>query len=635
MLTNIRENSQGVIAKVILGLVILTFAIAGVGSYTNSVDTSVAEVNGEKISQQAFKQAYEAQRRRMKQQFGEMFDTLAANTQYMANFREGVLDNLINEKLLDQNANDLSIRVSDARLKEIIRKMPEFQVDGAFDNNRYLAIINQSGFFQSSDFRDYLRTDMVRRQLSQALVASEFSLPYQEELVQKLQSQQRDIRFVTIAAQQFKESVAVSDDEIKTYYQANQVRFENQEKAKIDYIELNVSDISKDIQVSDKDVATYYQENITNYTKAEKRRVSHILIEFNDDENKAKAQAEALLARLNKGEDFAVLAKENSADTLSGENGGDLEWLEKGAIDDAFDEAAFALKDVNQVSGVVKSSFGFHIIKLTDLKPAEVKALSTVSEQIKTKLAKEKAQDKFFELQQQLAQVSYEYPDSLDDAASSVNGKVQTSTWLKRNGNPAPFNDKKVLEAIFSDVVLQENLNSDVIEVNDNLAIVLRLNEYQEAKVKPLVEVKEQIKTMLITEKASSQAQLKADELLTALKAGKELKTLLKALNATFEVKTAVSRNSSDVDRAISKAAFVLPHPVEGKVSASTVTLANGDLTIVEVQAVKQGEIKADESLAKQLNSQLAQSAYQNYIAALKADAKISRREIKDSSTVY
>ena len=160
MLEDIREKSQGLTAKIILGLIILTFAVAGVGSYSNSADTSVATVNGEAISQQDFNKAYQTQRNRMAQQFGDMFDTLSNDSNYMANFRQGIVDNLINEKLIDQSTDTLAIRVSDERLKDTIRQMPEFQVDGVFDNNRYLAIINQSGFYQSSDFIDYLRVEI-------------------------------------------------------------------------------------------------------------------------------------------------------------------------------------------------------------------------------------------------------------------------------------------------------------------------------------------------------------------------------------------------------------------------------------------------------------------------------------------
>ena len=161
MLENIRESSQGLTAKIILGFIILTFAVAGIGSYSNSVDSSVADVNGEKITQDEFNKAYQAQRNRMAQQFGEMFETLSADPAYMSNFRQGVVDNLINQKLVDQNSETLAIRVSDERIKSTIRNMPEFQIDGVFDNNRYLAMINQAGFYQSSDFRDYLRTEMT------------------------------------------------------------------------------------------------------------------------------------------------------------------------------------------------------------------------------------------------------------------------------------------------------------------------------------------------------------------------------------------------------------------------------------------------------------------------------------------
>ena len=357
MLENIRENSQGPIAKIILGLVILTFALAGIGSYTNSVDTSVAEVNGEKISQADFDKAYQNQRNRMAQQFGDMFETLSADATYMANFRNGVLDNLINQRLLDQSADTLAIRVSDAQLKKAIREMPEFQVDGVFDNNRYLAIINQAGFYQSSDFRDYLRIEMIRRQLSQALVASEFNLPYQEALQTSLQNQKRDVRFATIDTEQFKSQVEVTEQEIKDFYANNQTRYQNAEKAKVDYLVLDVAEIAKGINVTDADVASYYQDNIDSFKTAEQRRIAHILVEFNDDEEAAQKQAEDILAKVNAGEDFAELAKELSADTFSGENGGDLDWMEAGTMDPAFDDAAFALPAKESVSEVVKTVF--------------------------------------------------------------------------------------------------------------------------------------------------------------------------------------------------------------------------------------------------------------------------------------
>lgn len=633
MLESIREGSQGLIAKVILGLVILTFAIGGIGSYTNSVDTSVAEVNGEKISKNDFDKAYQSQRNRMAQQFGDMFDTLSADSTYMSNFRNSVLDNLINQKLIDQNAENLAIRVSDELLKKTIREMPEFQVDGTFDNNRYLAIINQAGFFQSSDFRDYLRIEMTRRQLTQALVASEFNLPYQVEMVTALQTQKRDIRFAKVSAEQFKAQVEVSEQEINDYYQANQTRFENQEKAKVDYLVLDVAEIAKGIEVTDADIATYYQENLESYRTEEQRRLAHILVEFNDDESAAKDKADAILARINAGEDFAELAKELSADTFSGENGGDLDWMENGSMDPAFDEKAFALSEIGSVSDVVKTEFGFHIIKVLDIKPEVVQSLADVKDVLAAKVSENKAQDKFFELQQEMARLSFEFPDTLDDAASAIGREAKTSDWLARGGNQAPFNDPKVLDAVFSDLVLQDQVNSDVIEVSDNLAVVVRLNEYQDATVKPLTEVEAGIKLTLIVEKASEKAKTIVDELLTKFKAGEDITAQLAEVNASFDVKADVERNGSDVDASIAREAFVLPHPEEGSISANLVTLNNGDLALVEVQAVKTGAAEENAGLAQQQTSQLAQSAYASYVQSLKVNAKITRRALTDESS--
>jgi peptidyl-prolyl cis-trans isomerase D len=638
MLENIRESSQGMTAKIILGLVILTFALAGIGSYTNSVDTSVATVNGEKISQQEFNKAYQAQRSRMAQQFGDMFDTLSNDSNYMANFRQGVLDNLINERLIDQSAESLAIRVSDERLKKTIREMPEFQVDGVFDNNRYLAIINQSGFFQSSNFRDYLRVEMTRRQLSQALVTTEFNLPYQEELQLALQNQTRDIRFATISAKQFEAGIDVSEEEIKTYYQANQIRFENKEQVKVNYIRLTVADIAKNIQVSDEDVASYYQNNIASFTQAEQRRVSHILIEFTEGDSSseatAKIQAETVLTRVGQGEDFAALAKELSNDIFSGENGGDLDFIETGVMEPSFDEAAFALTTVGDITELVKTSFGYHVIKLTELKAQVIQSLADVKAELQVKVSNDKAQEMFYTQTQDMARVSFEFPDSLEDAANEVNTTIKTSSWLVKSGlntnNKAPFNDPKVLEAAFSDLVLQDNLNSDILELNDNEALVLRLNNYQEANVKPLAEVEAQIKTILVAQKATEKAQSTIQGLLVEFKAGNDITEQLTKNYVSFTTTKNVARYSAELDQSITREAFVLPHPAEGTISASTVALSNGDLALVELQAVNVVDSIANPQLAQQQTSQLAQSAYKSYVDSLKIGAKISHGKVAE-----
>jgi peptidyl-prolyl cis-trans isomerase D len=632
MLESIRESSQGIVAKIILGFIILTFAVAGIGSYTNNADTSVAEVNGEKISQADFDKAYQAQRNRMVQQFGDMFDTLSSNAEYMANFRDSIIDSLINERLVDQITDGMSLRVSDRRIKKTIREMPEFQVEGKFDNNRYLAIINQAGFYQSSNFRDYLRTEMRRRQLTQSLIASEFSLPYQEQQITELQNQLRDFRYASLSSAQFEQDIEVNETEINEYYLANQNRYQNQEKIKVDFIALDVNDIALNVEVTDEDIERYYQENIANYKQDEQRRISHILIEFGDDEAVAKNQIEQLSKQLSDGAEFAALATEFSADTFSGENGGDLEWLEPGVMEEAFEKAAFALSTVGSVSDVVKTDFGFHLIKLTDFKAEQLTALASIAEELKVTVSKQKAEDKFFELQQEMARLSFEFPDSLDDAASAIDSEVQTSDWLSRLGNAAPFNSPKVIEAVFSDLIISDQVNSDIIEVSDTLAIVLRANQYQQANVKPLSEVSELIKQSLIGQKASDKARILADELLSSFKAGDDISEKLSANNSAFEVKVDIARQGSDTDGSIVTEAFKLPHPSEGKVSASTVLLNNGDLAIVELQAVKLGDVEPAANFAQQQTQQLAQISYQSFVDTLRLTAEITKKAVAETT---
>jgi peptidyl-prolyl cis-trans isomerase D len=425
----------------------------------------------------------------------------------------------------------------------------------------------------------------------------------------------------------------VSDEEVSAYYQENQNRFQNQEKVKVDYISLDVNDIAASVEATDAELEEYYQLNGNRYRQDEQRRFSHILIEIADDEATAQTQASNILAKVKSGEDFAELAKTHSADTFSGENGGDLEWVELGVMDEAFDEAAFSLVAAGDVSEVVKTDFGFHIIKLTEIKAEQVKAFAEVKEEILATVKKQKAEDKFFELQQEMARLSFEFPDSLEDAAGAVGTNVKTTDWLSRFGNAVPFDNNKVIEAAFSELVVNEQMNSDVIEVNDSLAMVIRVNEYQAANVKPLSEVTEQIKTALVAEKATQQAETVAAELLTAFKAGDDISEKLAGVGAVFEAKADVPRYGADIDNALAREAFKLPHPSEGKVSAATVTLSNGDLALVEVQSVKAGASEENANLAQQQTQQLAQVAYKVFVDTLREQAKISRRESVETSS--
>ena len=346
MLEKIREGSQGIIAKSILGLVILTFALAGVGSYLNTpADTHVAEVNGEKISREDFEQAFQNGRARMQQQFGEMYAALAADSGYMNNFRSEVLESLIDEALQKQLAASMGLRVSDEQIRDAIRNMTEFQVDGQFNNDRYIALLRQAGY-QPEQFRELIREQLSRNQLMIGLVGSEFATAKEMQALMKLQQQQRDISYIRFKAADFADSVSITDQMLQDYYTMNLSQFETEQKVAVEYIEISASALASDEQATAEEIEAYYQANKSRYVREERRQVAHIMLESEEDSADVEQQAQAILAEVQGGADFAELAKAKSADTFSAENGGVLDWLAPGDMDEKFEQAAFALEQV-------------------------------------------------------------------------------------------------------------------------------------------------------------------------------------------------------------------------------------------------------------------------------------------------
>jgi len=364
MLEKIRDGSQGVVAKTILVVVILTFALAGIGSYLGgSNDVAGAIVNGKTITSAQVEQEFKQERNRLQQQFGEMFKAIANDESYMANVRSSVLDRLVSQELLLQTATKMDLRVGDEEIKQTIRDMKEFQIEGVFNNERYQSLLRQSGY-RVDQFRDIMRTDMTRRQLISTLISSDFSLANEANAIAKLEQQTRDLRFIEVNASDFLADVEVSAQEINEYYELNNGQFQTQETLSLEYVELKVSDLLSKVSVDEAQAELVYQENIALYQTEPRRRISHILFEFGEDESAAQKSAEDALAQLQGGADFSALAKEVSQDTFSAENGGDLDWIAKG-LDPEFDNAAFALNK-GELSSVVRSEFGFHILLATD-----------------------------------------------------------------------------------------------------------------------------------------------------------------------------------------------------------------------------------------------------------------------------
>ena len=468
-------------------------------------------MNGEEISAQELERAYQNQRAQMESQFGESIAQLFSSEQYLSDFKRNVLDRLIAEKLIQQEAVALGLRVSDEQIKETITQMPEFQFGGQFDNQRFQTILRQNGF-QVADFRDYLRTQMTQNQLAAALTNSAFALEGEVELANTLQGQTRDANYLVIDSASFSEGVEVTEDDINAYYNANIAAFDTEEQVKLAYVMLSIDDLKSRVSVDDDEVRSYYENNLAGYQTEEERRVSHILIEFGDDTEAARAKAEALLAEIKAGADFATLAETSSEDTFSAEAGGDLDYITQDAMDPAFDEAAFAIENVGEVSDVVESEFGFHIIKLTDIKPSTTTAFEDVKSDIRESLLLDKATEAYFEDQNLMAEIAFEVPDTLEDVANAVDATVQETALFSRNMAPTALDHPAVLEAAFSSELIEEGVNSDIIEIDDETVVVVRVVEHEPQRTQSLEEVREGIVASLQDQKAQEAAQAWARE---------------------------------------------------------------------------------------------------------------------------
>ncbi|WP_428613815.1 peptidylprolyl isomerase [Pseudoalteromonas sp.] len=623
MLEKIREGSQGPAAKIILGAVILSFALAGIGGYLGqTTEQPVAEVNGVKISQTEFSRAYQNERNRLEQQFGEYFAQIAADPNYMAQIRQGVIDRLVQQELQTQLAAELGLRVSDESVRKAILEMPYFQVGGQFSNDRYLQVIRQMNF-QPDAFREYLREDMTRSQLVGAVAGTDFILENELNNNVALQQQTRSIDYLVVTKESLQAGVAVSEQEIADYYELNQPQFLAPEQVSVSYIDLNAANLTLDSSVSEDDIKAYYEQNSAQYVEPEKRRVSHILIDNSEDDDAAKAKAEELLAQLQNGADFAELAESSSDDVVSAEMGGDLDWIERDMMDPAFEDATYALENKGDISDVVESEFGYHIIKLTDIQTQQVKPYADVKDELRAELERTKKVNAFYEKQTQMGELAFEISDTLTDAAEAAGVEVQKTELVTRNSLPEPLNNPQVIAAIFSPEVLEDRMNSEVIEVGDEHAVVVRVNDHKAATTKALADVSEQIKATLVAQKASELAKEKARTLYADIEAGKSLNDVAQAEGLTVRQEAALARQAYTVSPAIVQQAFKMAHP-QGAPVVDVVDLNNGDAAIVALKAVNPAaNAEINEQQKQNITMAQVNKNYMAFIAALKAQADV------------
>ncbi|SON49974.1 peptidylprolyl isomerase [Vibrio tapetis] len=611
MMERLREGVNSIAVKIILGLIILSFVFTGVSGYLGSSNNAAAKVGNTEISRGEFEQAYQNERNRMQSQLGDYFSTLLGDPQYVQSFRKSIIDRMINDILLEQHAQAMGLRISDDQIRAMILEMPQFQSGGAFDQEIYASALRRAGFSPES-FAEYLRRDEVRNQLVSALQTSEFSLPSEVAEQGKLIGQTRDIRSLSLNLKTFSEKVSLTDEEVKEYYEQNAAQFTRPEQLKVAYLELSAQELKSQVKVTDEQVQAQYQAHIDQYSTKEQRQVSHILI-IGDDE----AKAQSVLDELNAGADFVELAKTRSEDPGSSEQGGSLDWIERGVMDPAFEDAAFAIEKAGDVTGLVKSDFGYHIIKLDDLKEPQAQPFEAVAAEIKQELIDTQAVERFYELQTELERVAFEFPDSLDDAAEAIGHKVAHTDFISEVDAPELLLNPVVMQTILDSEVKDTGLNSEVVEVAPEHVIVVRVDDYRDESVLPLEDVKAQATSALASKKGEQQAIELASTLVSELRAGTQ--TALEANQLSFGDVETIDRGHE-----FANTVFAMAKPAEGDKVYGQAKDMQGNIVVVELSGVaSQIEPAYTAQIGAQLVRTNTQQDLQATLNALRADADI------------
>ncbi len=605
MLELIRSRAQGVFAWIIVSGIIITFALFGINQYfSGRTDTSVARVNGAPISQMQLERAYSQQRQRLAEMFGGELPPMF--TEQI--LKQQVLGQLVSREVLVQAAIESNMQVGNQQLVSIIGSADVFQENGKFSRAKYEQLLSRQGM-TPGQFENSIRRDILASMYESGFRDTAFVTRAEEDNLLRLQNQQRMIGYLTVSIAPYEKAATLSDEEVDTYYQANSQRFMQPERVKIAYLELDIADLAKGVKVADDELRSRYEAQKLNYSTPEERRASHILITVAEDASPelvetARKKAEAILVRVRKGEDFAKLAKAESQDTGSAKKGGDLGFFGKGMMVPAFEEAASKLKK-GEISEPVRSSFGFHIIKLTGIRGGELKPFNKVKEQIRKDIQNEQAEKKFYDMADQLENLTYEHPESLQLASETLELPIKHSDYFSRQGGIGIAANKKVSSMAFSDDVLLKGYNSTAVELGRNHLVVLRINDHQPEMVRPLVEVKKQIATALKHEKAVVEVDNKAAELLRMVRAGKSPAKLAREKGVSWTATQTLKRDAKKVDSAILNEAFSLPKPDNANVS-NTVALASGDRAVVIVSKVIDGDpAVADEKQRAQARAQL------------------------------
>ena len=622
MLQSIRNNAQGIFIWVIVGLIIISFALFGLGSYLSGASkVDAASVNGVDISETQVTRAYQNYQERLMQMFGDQYRPEMFSE---AKLKSEVLQGLITDEVLNQEIYAQKYIVSPNQIFERLQKYKAFQENGAFSKQRYKQVLAAQGMNGEAFERD-LAHEIATQQIRNAIAQSAFLTQAEQKSVAMLQNQKRDIAYFEVSAKPYLKTIKVSDEEIKSFYDKNNNLFLTPEKVQLEYLELNMDEVAKRQDVTDKMIKQRYESAAASY--------------MTNDDAAAEKKAASILKQIKDGADFSSLAKKYSSDTGSAKKGGDLGYLTRG-INEQFDKVVFSLKK-GEVSKVLKTKSGFQIIKLVDIRKGDpeerkvqhilikpgkkLKPLSTVTADIKKEIQYELAGKVFFNDADKLNNLIYETPDSLAPAADALGMQVKTSGFITRNGGSGIFANSKVINAAFSQEVLTDGHNSEMLDLSDTHLLVIRVKHHQPASIQPLDKIKTQIKSTLEQQKAAK----KADEVTAAILSSLKNKTDIQSIQNKYpEIKwhkigliKRTATTKSDLPKTVREHAFAMPKPMANQASWDRVALSAGTQAIISVYKVENDP--AATLNTKRIEQVLGNADYNSFVSFLKAQADI------------
>lgn len=618
MLQNIRDKLTGRAALVILAVIALSFVFVGGASFTTIGNNYAAKVDGVDIGLNQFESAY-------RDQIQDNPQLAALPDEYRLQLRRNVLEQLVQQRVIDNYLDEAGFRISDEQIAELIQEQPEFQVDGEFDIETYRATLASIGFDPTA-FEAAQRTTLRRGQLQRAIRGSSVVPPSGYRRFLNLAYEQRVVTTAEISAESVASEVSVDDEEVAEYYEQNPALYQLPESADVEFVEISREDVAASVQVTEEQLREFYEFNQNRYLRDPQRQARHILILFDGDEDAAEVVANEMLTRVRAGESFAALAEQYSKDGGTSANGGDFGPLTEEQLPAEIAPVIFSMSE-GDIEGPIKTDFGFHVVRLDRIIAPGPLPYDQVRASLVTELQEEEADGLFVELQRNMSDALFDSAD-IRAVASAVGAEVQAMVGFPRSGAAPIGNSQAAIDAIYDPAVLAGSQLSDVVEIDANRAAVFSVLKHNPAQRQSLEDVRDEVSAALTQQKTEDLMASRAQQMIDALAAGDEFELAAEAIGATALPATVMSRDAQSADQFIAVAVFTAVKPTADKPTTGSTRNGLGGYTVYRIDAVVPGRPEAiaveDRDAGKeQLVDQYGIGDFVAFVQALRANAEV------------